>query len=63
MAKMTRKHYREIANIIRSAALQHDPTTAEYIAREMAMLLASDNPNFSRRQFLDACEVDKEAWT
>lgn len=65
---MTRKHYRETAEMIRSVV---DDTPAHSdlegfiatgrmqatrsIARSLASMFAEDNPQFDRDKFLDAC--------
>lgn len=57
---MTRKHFQAIADVLRFATERHagDPCTRDQIAREMADFLATQNPNFKRTRFLDACGVD-----
>lgn len=60
----TRKNYRAIAEIIKSAT-QDSPVGGIYrvgrwdagedIANDLANFFQQDNPNFDRQKFLDAC--------
>ena len=56
---MSRKHYREVAEIIRVAvnhAETYDGTsTARMIADEMASMFKRDNGLFDRDRFMTAC--------
>lgn len=62
---MSRKHYREAAEIIRQVVdgAKHDPATiaaaetdsARMIAVGLARMFKADNSNFRREQFMEAC--------
>lgn len=52
---MTRKHFSAIAKAIASASI--DAPARKAIARELAAICATTNPNFDRARFLAACGV------
>ncbi len=65
---MTKKNYIAIANIIKNAKIsatthvnkiigEAENTTADYIARELAVIMQEDNDQFNRDKFLTACGV------
>ena len=66
---MTRKHYRAIANAIRTerALIEAENLNGEKIeeqweitarvAQRLATILAEDNPRFNRDTFLEACGI------
>jgi len=68
---MSRKHYREVAEIIKSEREEWD-TAAEYtpeqrnavraatfiIASGLATMFQIDNANFDRKKFLEACGIE-----
>ena len=63
--KMTRKHYREIADMIRQTYLAndgHESGTIAHIAENMAGIMAKDNPRFCRDTFLEACGIVEGEW-
>ena len=55
----TKQHYIAIAKIIKDAADTGEVNTAEKIANKLADLFASDNSQFRREQFLNACSFGK----
>jgi hypothetical protein len=62
---MTRKHYQQIAEIIRQTYLLNDGHhggTIAHIAEEFAKVAKKDNPNFSVDKFLEACGMDDWEW-
>ena len=54
---MTRKHFEQTAAIIKAARSQPQHKAVEYIARQLAVDFADDNPNFDRDRFLTACGI------
>lgn len=56
---MTKKDYIAIARVLKSAEFAESTAnmTRDYIAREMATMLARDNSRFDRDRFLAACGV------
>lgn len=62
---MTRKHFQLIADVIANRVKATHPTNLnrlselEYIARDMATALATQNPAFDHQRFLDACGVQQ----
>jgi len=62
---MTRKHYREIAEMIRQTYLANDghhAGTIAHIAENMSVIMEKDNPRFCRDTFLKACGIVNEEW-
>lgn len=61
---MQRRHYELIARIIReeqaSSKSQLAKAAIKNIARSFAEELASDNPNFDRSRFFEACGLGNE---
>lgn len=65
---MSRKHYREVAEIIKSereSVTDYPETMREsvlvstlVIARRLATMFEIDNSNFNRAQFLKACGIE-----
>ena len=54
---MSRKHYIEVAEILRDAQqLRHEPVI-DFIARELALMFKRDNRNFNAGKFFDAVEL------
>ncbi|MGW3275478.1 hypothetical protein ACWDFH_29020 [Streptomyces kronopolitis] len=53
---MSRKHYREFAQILRQARKYYpnDQAGIDFIMRELADTCARDNHSFRRQQFYDA---------
>jgi hypothetical protein len=55
---MTRKHYREIAEVLREQYRWTKGTDAEQVVRvtasELATICKRDNPRFDRARFMDA---------
>jgi len=66
---MTRKHYREVAEIIRAEReaagfFTEDMMSAVLVstfvmAGKLAVMFAHDNPYFDRGRFFEACGFDK----
>ena len=65
---MTRKHFQALAEILsrRGCHIAHDPLFAEgwhaatsAITHAIADYLASENPNFDRDRFLEACGLEQ----
>ncbi len=62
---MTRKHFERVAQVLRRERQLHrefpqrtaDERT-EYIAGELALYFAEDNPRFDGRRFMAACMED-----
>ena len=60
---MTRKHYREVADILKSELdMEIDNFTdgvrhgsVERIAHRLSSMFADDNPHYSRTKFMEAC--------
>lgn len=62
---MSRKDYREVAEIIKNAEKEHFDTElsphyvqgwlCSEIASELAGMFERDNPRFDRQQFMEAC--------
>ena len=50
---MTRKHFRQLAEIVKNG----DPSYAPYLARQLGKVCEKSNPNFDWRFFYDACGV------
>jgi hypothetical protein len=62
---MTRKHYQQIADMIRQTYTLndgHESGTLAHIARQFATIAKRDNPNFDRDRFLTACGMDGDDW-
>lgn len=60
---MTKKHYEAIAKIIQlyKAIESHsDKRMCYYIAHDLADYFQTDNKNFNRERFLEACGIIKE---
>jgi hypothetical protein len=68
MMAMSRKHYREVAEIIREqvAGVEWDAETngigaggfvLKAVANGLATMFQIDNSNFDRSQFLEACGI------
>jgi hypothetical protein len=51
---MTRKDYKLIAEVIKSAILER-PTDNQYLAVKMALRLGKENKRFDKNKFIDAC--------
>tara|TARA_R110000782_G_scaffold5831_4_gene20159 strand:+ start:2726 stop:2890 length:165 start_codon:yes stop_codon:yes gene_type:complete len=54
---MSRKHFQELAEIVKNSSNLSDTQRAE-LARDIAVFCMDHNNNFNRQKFLDACEVD-----
>lgn len=54
---MTRKHFKAIADQIKSMPLDGDESMREHIANEMADAVRQFNSNFDRNRFIEACGV------
>jgi hypothetical protein len=52
---MTRKHFSAMAKAIAKAPITNEARKA--LARELAAICATTNPNFDRARFLAACGV------
>lgn len=55
MATMTRKHYKEFADIIR----ENGGDNWYILASKFATVLQEDNPRFRRDKFYNACNPNK----
>lgn len=62
---MSRKHYREVADIIKSVHQDYghpaDSMTRlamQALAGRMAVMFKGDNSNFDRQKFMEACGFD-----
>jgi hypothetical protein len=53
---MSRKHYRQLAEIIAKAKSESDPVRV--IATGLARIFKADNPRFDYGKFFAACEVE-----
>lgn len=53
---MTRKHYKEIAGIIRD--IRHWSPTLNDVIEQLANYFAKDNPRFNKAKFLKACRLE-----
>jgi len=53
---LSRKHFREIAKLISEKPLAERRIEAEMLAST----LASTNPRFDKRRFLEACKIEGE---
>lgn len=56
---MTKKHYEAVADCIQYRLCAKDNHPHE-IARRLADFFATDNKNFDRARFLEACGIDIE---
>ena len=54
---MTKKHYIEVAKIIKDHTSYDDNLIPADIACDLAIVFAQDNPRFDRIKFLEACGV------
>jgi hypothetical protein len=54
---MSRKHYIEVATILRDAQQSPHEPAIEFIARELALMFKRDNRNFNAGKFFDAAEL------
>lgn len=61
---MTRKHYRQFAEMIRREyeVYENDPATLASVAETLATLCKADNPNFSVEKFYEACGMPNGEW-
>jgi hypothetical protein len=62
---MTRKHYQQIAEMIRQTYTLndgHEAGTIAHIAEQFATIAKRDNPNFDRDRFLTACGMNEGEW-
>ena len=62
---MTRKHYRQVAEMLRQTYLLnegYEAGTIAHIAEQFANIAKADNPNFSRDKFLEACGMTDGEW-
>ena len=50
---LTRKHYQELADILKS---QPENERKEDLIARLADMLEEDNPNFCKEKFLSACQ-------
>lgn len=60
---MTRKHYEQLAKMIRQYRLEDDGTSSGVIASiadHLACLCEADNPRFDRARFNAACGLDED---
>jgi hypothetical protein len=60
---MTRKHYEQLAKMIRQHRQDDDGTnsaTIASIADSLACICESDNPRFNRETFFTACGMDAD---
>jgi len=51
---MTRKHFQELAEMVKNAVYLSSEQKAQ-LANSLAAMCASHNPNFNRTKFLVAC--------
>lgn len=60
---MSKKHYQAIAQAFHSAGeetmRQSEDQTWQILRRNIADVLAADNPRFNRELFIEACETGK----
>ena len=57
---MSKKHYEQIARIIREAKDRNDKSSqvaVDEVAKEMAVTFKMDNSNFNGVRFLNACGI------
>jgi len=57
---MSKKHYEQVARIIREAKDRHDESAqaaVNEVAKEMAVAFKMDNANFNGVRFLNACGI------
>jgi hypothetical protein len=62
---MTRKHYQQIADMIRQTYLLndgHESATLAHVAEEFAKIAKRDNPNFNADRFFTACGMPDREW-
>jgi ABC-type Zn uptake system ZnuABC Zn-binding protein ZnuA len=55
---MSKKHYIQVAKIIRAAIVHKHPQPADIIAHNLAEIFEQENPRFDRSRFLEACSVN-----
>lgn len=51
---MSRKHYSEVAEILKSAQESPHEPPLTFVARELALMFKRDNPRFNAGKFFDA---------
>lgn len=57
---MSKKHYEQIARIVREAKDRHDEVSQvalDEAAKEIAVMFKMDNSNFNGVRFLNACGI------
>jgi hypothetical protein len=60
----SRKHFVAIADMLKRGMKQSkDKDLFRDLAKEFASFLATQNPNFNRSKFLDACGVDENEFS
>jgi hypothetical protein len=62
---MTRKHYQQIADMIRQTYTLndgHEAGTIAHIAEQFAIIAKRDNQAFNRDRFLEACGIINGEW-
>ena len=62
---MTRKHYQQIADMIRQTYLLndgHESATLAHVAEQFAIIAKRDNPRFDSARFFEACGMPDREW-
>jgi hypothetical protein len=54
---MSKKHFKELADMMWRNRHNMKPETFRHICDELASFCAKHNPNFDRTKFLEACGV------
>lgn len=52
---MTRKHFQEVAEILKYASTKMHPALFSKMVNDFAVMFAKENPNFNVNKFHEAC--------
>ena len=60
---MTRKHFKEVAEILNYASNKTHPALFSKMVNDFALMFAKENPNFNVNKFHEACGYNVPKFT